>query len=129
MKRWSLSTNIFPSEAVPNNHTPPDNDIERSLCVELDVVVDWLIFLFIFYLYFNIFFFCWSRFEILKFARPLNVIPFSPFVQAILFLVDLYLFLLFQISTGGHLDVNLVVTAGSVSLTAAYFVSFFFFFG
>ena len=49
-------------------------------------------------------------------------------MQAILFLVDLYLFLLFQISTGGHLDVNLVVTAGSVSLTAAYFVSFFFFF-
>ena len=25
---------IFPG-AVPNNHTPPDDDIERNLCVEL----------------------------------------------------------------------------------------------
>ena len=26
--------------AVPNNHTPPDDDIERNLCAELFVVVD-----------------------------------------------------------------------------------------
>ena len=35
-------TIIFP-EAVPNNHTLPDDDdihVERSLCVELFVVVD-----------------------------------------------------------------------------------------
>ena len=32
-------TNIFLG-AVPNNHTPPDDDIERNLCAELFVVVD-----------------------------------------------------------------------------------------
>jgi len=32
-------TNLFPG-AVPNNHTPPDDDIERNLCAELFVVVD-----------------------------------------------------------------------------------------
>ena len=47
---------------------------------------------------------------ILLSARPLDVVTLSHFVRAILFLVGLYLFLLFRVSTGGHLDVNLVVT-------------------
>ena len=39
-KMKGFPTIIFP-EAVPNNHTrPDDDDIERSLCVELFVVVD-----------------------------------------------------------------------------------------
>ena len=48
----SLSTNLFPG-AVPNNHTPPDDDIERNLCAELFVVVDLAHFIIII-----IFFFC-----------------------------------------------------------------------
>ena len=42
----------FPG-AVPNNHTPPDDDIERNLCAELFVVVDLAHFIIII-----IFFFC-----------------------------------------------------------------------
>ena len=48
----SFSTNLFPG-AVPNNHTPPDDDIERNLCAELFVVVDLAHFIIII-----IFFFC-----------------------------------------------------------------------
>ena len=36
--RGVFPTSIFP-EAVPNNHTPPDDDIERNLCVELYMYV------------------------------------------------------------------------------------------
>ena len=41
-------TNLFPG-AVPNNHTPPDDDIERNLCVELFVVVNLAHFLLLLY--------------------------------------------------------------------------------
>ena len=44
--------NIKEMNAVPNNHTPPDDDIERNLCAELFVVVDLAHFIII------IFFFC-----------------------------------------------------------------------
>ena len=45
-------TNIFLG-AVPNNHTPPDDDIERNLCAELFVVVDLAHFFIITVLYFS----------------------------------------------------------------------------
>ena len=48
-------TNIFLG-AVPNNHTPPDDDIERNLCAELFVVVDLAHFIILLLLYFFPFF-------------------------------------------------------------------------
>ena len=111
---------------MPNNHTPPDDDIERNLCVELFVVVDLAHFLLLLYLVYTVLctavlYFSFVDLDLRFLSLRVHWTSFHSHTSC-----ELFCFLLFRVSTDGHLDVK-ISSWRAVPLTTAYFVFLHFF--